>query len=157
MRGVLINARSIKNKFRELQALVTVNPWDIIAIIETSIHSQDRDFIGEFRLNGYCLFNKDRINKEGGGVLLYIRETLKPTEINLVTNHKLICIYINSNIKISLVLVYQKLQQNIQQDEDLYQTMGKLIENKISIIMGDLNSPGINWESLSSNNKDLQL
>ncbi len=47
-----------------------------------------------------------RINKEGGGVFLYIRETLKQTEINLVANHELICI--NINIKISLVLGYQK-------------------------------------------------
>ncbi len=60
------------------------------------------------------------------------------TGINLMTNHELICIDINSNIKIRLV-------------EDLYQTMGNLIENEISIIMGDLNSPTIiNWESLSS-------
>ncbi len=124
LRGVLINARSIRNKFRELQALVTVKLWGIIAITETQIHSQDRDFIGEFRLNGYCLFNKDRINKERGGVLLLIRETLKQTEINLVTNHELICIYINLNIKIRLVLVYQEPKQNIQLDENLYQTMG---------------------------------
>ncbi len=55
---------------------------------------------------GYCLFNNDRINKEGCGVLLYIREMLKPTEINLLTNHELICIDVNLNIKIRLVLVY---------------------------------------------------
>ncbi len=68
---------------------------DIIGITETWIHSQDRDFIGEFNINGYCLFNKDRITKEGGGVLLYIIETLKPTEINLIINHELIYIYVN--------------------------------------------------------------
>ncbi len=71
--GVLINPRSIRNKFGELQVLVTVKSWDIIAITETWIHSQHRDFIGEFRLNCYCLFNNNRINKEGGGVLLYYR------------------------------------------------------------------------------------
>ncbi len=63
--AVLINARSIRNKFRELQALVKVKSWDIIGITEIWIHSQDRDFIGEFNINRYCLFNKDRINKEG--------------------------------------------------------------------------------------------
>ncbi len=108
LRAVLINAKSIRNKFRELQALVKVKSWDIIGIIETWIHSQDRDFIGEFNINGYCLFNKDRINKEGGGVLLYIRETLKQIEINLVINHELICIDVNLNIKIRLILVYRK-------------------------------------------------
>ncbi len=76
--------------------------------------------------------------------MLYIRETLKLTEINIVTNHELICIDLNSNIKISLVLVYRKPKQNIKLDEDLYQTMGKFIENKISIIMGDLNFTSIN-------------
>ncbi len=70
LRLVLIKARSITNKFRELQALVKVKSWNITGITETWIHSQDRDFIGEFNINGYYLFNKDRINKEGGGVLL---------------------------------------------------------------------------------------
>ncbi len=45
----------------------------------------------------------NRINNERGGVLLYIREILKPTEIYLVTNHELICIDINLNIKNRLV------------------------------------------------------
>ncbi len=106
--AVLINARSIRNKFRELQALIKVKSWDIIGITEIWIHSQDRDLIWEFNINGYCIFNKDRINKEGGGVLLYIRETLKPTEINFVINHEHICIDVNLNIKIRLVLVYRK-------------------------------------------------
>ncbi len=48
LRGVLINARSIRNKFRELQALLTVKSWDIIEITETWIHSQERDLMGEF-------------------------------------------------------------------------------------------------------------
>ncbi len=51
LRAVLINVRSIRNKFRELQALVKVKSWDIIGITETLIHSQDRDFIGEFNIN----------------------------------------------------------------------------------------------------------
>ncbi len=127
MGAVLINTISIRNKFRELQALVKVKPWDIIGITETWIHSQD----GEFNINGYCLFNKDRINKEGGDVLLYLREMLKPTEINLVIKHEFICIDVNLNIKIRLVLVYRKPKQNIQLDEDLYETLTSLIENKV--------------------------
>ncbi len=35
--------------------------------------------------------------------------------------------------------------------------MTSLIENNVSIIIGDFNSPNINWESLSSNNEDSQL
>ncbi len=86
-----------------------------------------------------------------------VRETLKSTEINLVTNHELIYIDENLNIKITLVLVYRKPKQNIELDEDLYETLTSLIENKFSIIIGYFNSPSINWESLSSNNEDSQL
>ncbi len=46
LRAVLINARSIRNKFGELQALVKVKSWDINGITETWIHSEDRDFTG---------------------------------------------------------------------------------------------------------------
>ncbi len=66
--------------------------------------------------------------------MLYIRETLKPTEINLVTNHELICIDVNLNSKIRLILVYRKPKQNIQLDEDLYKTLTTLIENKVLIL-----------------------
>ncbi len=39
LRAVLIYSRSIRNKFRELQALIKVKSWDIIGITETWIHS----------------------------------------------------------------------------------------------------------------------
>ncbi len=67
------------------------------------------------------------------------------------------CIDVNLNIKIRLLLVYRKPKQNIQLDEDLYETLISLIVNKVSIIIGDFNSPSIGWESLSSNNEDSQL
>ncbi len=88
--------------------------------------------------------------------MLYIREKLKPIVINLVTNHELICINVNLNIKIRLVLVYWKPKQNIQLDEDCMKP-GLVWLKKVFIVIGDFNSPSINWESLSSNTEESQL
>ncbi len=98
LRAVLLNARSVRNKFDELKELTLVNSWDIIGITEIWIRSNDRDFIGEYRLKGYSLFNKDRLNKNGGGVLLYIKEALNPIEHSLDSNQEIM--YVDSNQEI---------------------------------------------------------
>ena len=37
----------------------------------------------ELRLAGYVMFRKDRMGRRGGGVLLYIRETIPACEVQL--------------------------------------------------------------------------
>ena len=54
----------------EFRALIALEKPEIVGITETWIHTDTRDFEGEFNLAGYSMFKKDRVNKEGGGVLL---------------------------------------------------------------------------------------
>ncbi len=103
----MLNARSVRNKFDELKELILVNSWDIIGIKETWIRSNDKYFIGEYSLKSYSLFNKDRFNKKGGGVLLFIKKALNPIKHSLDSNQEIICVYLNLEIKIRLVLVYR--------------------------------------------------
>jgi hypothetical protein len=63
--AALINARSLRNKFRELESLVLINKWDVITINETWVNADLRDFIGEYGIDGYKLFHKDRVNRMG--------------------------------------------------------------------------------------------
>ena len=76
------NARSIVNKFQQLETYVhDLNP-DIIGITEswTSSHIFD----SELKIDGYDLFRQDRpIDRDGGGVLLYVRSTLHAVQFNL--------------------------------------------------------------------------
>ena len=137
--------------------MISINSWDIVSITETWINTRDRDYIGEYSIEGYSIFHKDRLHKVGGGILIYIKEGLNPTEIKLNNNHELICIELNLNIVVRLVLVYRPPNQTAEIDRNLYHTLGEIIENKTSIIVGDFNSPSINWESLCSNNEDSKL
>ena len=62
--------------------LVTEKP-EIVGITETWIHTNTRDFEGEFEIPGYKTFKKDRLDREGGGVMLYVRGHLDPVECKI--------------------------------------------------------------------------
>ena len=74
--------------------MVTEKP-DIVGITETWIHTHTRDFEGEFHIPGYKIFKKDRLEREGGGVMLYIREYLNPVDCDLQTEHEMLGVVIN--------------------------------------------------------------
>ena len=64
-----LNARSIVNKKSELNIMV-----DDICITE-SWANNDITY-AKLGLAGYVMFRKDRMGRRGGGVLLYIKETI---------------------------------------------------------------------------------
>jgi len=76
------NARSIVNKFEQFETYVhDLNP-DIIGITESWTASHIFD--SELTIDGYDLFRQDRpVDRDGGGVLLYVRSTLHAVQCNL--------------------------------------------------------------------------
>ena len=74
---VVLNARSLRNKIPEFRALVASSAFDIIAVTETWVSAR-RDFDGEFHLPGYTMFKRDRVDRAGGGVMVYARHHLTP-------------------------------------------------------------------------------
>ena len=74
LRCVLLNARSLRNKVLDLQALLLEDYFPMIAITETWLDSSFLDF--ELGLNDYCVHRKDRQDRRGGGVLLAVHTEL---------------------------------------------------------------------------------
>ena len=68
------NARSIINKFSEFQVFVDNHAPHLIAITESWCSNSISN--AEINLGGYTLYRHDRINSVGGGVLLYVHESL---------------------------------------------------------------------------------
>ncbi len=58
--------------------------FDIIAITETCIDINSKNFVSEFKIEGYDLFHEDRKGRKEGGVALYIKDTLRFTVNNSV-------------------------------------------------------------------------
>ncbi|CAJ0950869.1 unnamed protein product [Ranitomeya imitator] len=73
---MLANARSLTNKMEELEAEISTGNFDIVGITETWL---DESYDWAVNLQGYSLFRKDRKNRRGGGVCLYVKSCLKST------------------------------------------------------------------------------
>ena len=148
----LLNAQSIRNKMDLFRAMVASEKLDIIGVTESWIHEETRDYLGEFEIPGYKLFKKDRVGRGGGGVLLYVKETLNPIDCNIVTEHELIGISINRLDRcLHIFLCYRPPHQSQVIDESLYNTLGSLIQNRFGIILGDFNGH-VNWRGLTPSN-----
>ena len=68
------DAKSIINMKTELNIMVGDIKPHIIGITESWANNDITD--AELGLEGYVMFRKDRMGKKGGGVLLYIKETI---------------------------------------------------------------------------------
>ena len=90
---VCLNARSIINKKNEFNIMVDDIKPHIIGITESWANNDITD--AELGLEGYVMFMKDRIERRGGGVLIYVKETIPAYEADcneamwckLVTGH----------------------------------------------------------------------
>ena len=81
LKCVSLNARSIMNKKSELNIMVNDSDPHIIGITESWANKHITD--AELGLEGYVMFRKDRMGRRGGGVLLYVKDTIPAYEIQL--------------------------------------------------------------------------
>ena len=139
-----LNARSIINKKSELNIMVDDIKPHIIGITESWAYNDITD--AELGLEGYVMFMKDRMGKRGGGVLLYIKETILAYEVqlqeeadckealwsNLVTGHT----------TITIGVVYRCPNITIQNIEKIHNAISEVGKGDC-IIMGDFNHGNI--------------
>ena len=148
---LLCNARSICNKFNELVSYIAVENPVIIALTETWLNSGYKHFIDEFSIPGYNLFHKDRTDRIGGGVLMYIKNSHIISETFYLSTHEALYIKIRSNndqsSSIKLILVYRPPNSSESFDVSLYNEIKSNVGTGNIVIMGDFNCPSVNWDS----------
>ncbi len=96
MKKASLNINSITKHIHELRTLMESKPIDILAINESKIDDTVLD--GEIHINGCSTIRNDRI-RNGGGVLIYISESISISERNVLLSNSLemICIEILKN------------------------------------------------------------
>ena len=80
-RCVSLNARSIVNKKNELNIMLEDIDPHIIDITESWANTDITD--AELGLTGYVMFRRNRIERRGRGVILYVKESIQAYEIKL--------------------------------------------------------------------------
>jgi Endonuclease-reverse transcriptase len=149
LKCIFFNARSIVNKLDDLMLIANKEDPDVIGIAETWLHKDIGN--GEINLEGYTFFRRDRescIKTRGGGVLLYVRNCYKATEVNDANDSKSESIWIkvigqgNNNIHIGIC--YRANDCCGDENKALFNSIKKYSEHPL-ILMGDFNYRDIDW------------
>ena len=145
----MFNARSLRNKVLDLQALLLVDIFDVVAITETWLDSNFGDH--ELLMDGFNIFRKDRHFQRGGGVLLAIRNHLPCSRrFDLEVDAEMLALEICLTHKIRVVVAVFYRSPNSDADtflSQLRQFLDKYSRTGLSnlIVTGDFNFPNIDW------------
>ncbi|CAJ0923047.1 unnamed protein product [Ranitomeya imitator] len=148
---MLANARSLTNKMEELEAEISTGNFDIVGITETWL---DESYDWAVNLQGYSLFRKDRKNRRGGGVCLYVKSCLKSTLREDISegNEDVESIWVeihggkNGN-KILIGVCYKPPNITETMESLLLKQIDEAATHNEVLVMEDFNYPDINWET----------
>ena len=151
---VCLNARSIINKKTELNIMVDDIKPHIIGITESWANKDITN--AELGLEGYVMFRKDRIGRRGGGVLLYIKDTIPAYEVQLQEeadcNEAIWCNLVTGHTAVIIGVVYRCPNITKQNNEKIHNVINEVSKGDC-IIMGDFNHGNIKWDTLQSTGK----
>jgi len=144
LKVLLLNARSIKGKLTEIQALSP--DYNIVCITETHIDSGFYD-AQLFLQSDKVIYRKDRTSK-GGGVLVAIDTNIPHTHPCIDSDCEIVCVNINLiDLNLSLICYYRPPAKN---DLDCFFDFIRRVKNLFSsnhlLLLGDFNMPGIDWK-----------
>ncbi len=89
--------------------------------------------VAELSLPGYAIFQKNRTNKKGGGVICYVKSTLASIKIDKQYAEYYDSIYVeiaHNNKKLILATVYRPPKLQAVEDTALYNEIQSLIQGK---------------------------
>ena len=97
-------------KIDELIALIQVEDFDVIALNETWLDTQNKHLLAEVSIHGYKGFHVDKATPSGrgGGSIMHVKNTLNPIErkSSATCTREIIQVDINPNNAVHLKLVY---------------------------------------------------
>ena len=134
-----LNIRSLRNKTTELSLLAQRAKANVIAITETWLDSSITD--SEVMIPGYNIVRKDR-STLGGGVCLYVKDTLAYNTRTDLSDDQFEAIWINLlSKKTKPILIGCVYRPPHQHDfvEKLDETLAKTAPHMETVILGDMN------------------
>ena len=144
----MLNARSIRNKFEDLETLAAANDYHIIGVSESWLDTENRDYLAEYHLPGYSLFSCERRNRSGGGVLLYIKTSLQATLIDKEKICNVDTVFLNIIVhgrRLKIGIIYRPPNLSTTADKKLFDQIIEISNSNESIIFGDFNLSVPSW------------
>ncbi|KAK4813674.1 LOW QUALITY PROTEIN: hypothetical protein QYF61_017641 [Mycteria americana] len=135
------------NKQEELEAIVHQENYDMVAIMETwwdDLHNWS------VAIDGYKLFRRDRQGRRGGGVALYVRESLDSLELN-DGDDRVECLWVRMRGKankadIVVGVCYRPPNQDDEAEKIFYKQLGEASRSLALVLVGDFTLPDVCWK-----------
>ncbi|XP_045584974.1 uncharacterized protein Ist1 isoform X2 [Procambarus clarkii] len=100
---LVTNPQSLTNCFDEFTAVVSRHQPDIVVVSETWF--SDTRPASQYNLDKYKMFNDDREGR-GGGVAVYVHESLRSSEVQLKAPPELECVWVNVDDRLIICGLY---------------------------------------------------
>ena len=146
-----LNARSLLNKTDELSKIVDLQhtPISIIAVCESWCNPSEPDSL--YSLAGYTLYRCDRQNNRGGGVALYVNNSINHTHLSNITMKSFESLWVEVDVGSSAPVVVGCSYRPPKSDPRLFchelersiHTLHPASSN--ILILGDLNAKHQSW------------
>lgn len=149
-----LNCRSIKNKFQNIEILLSeMNlKFDIIALTETWL--TENDDISYYNIDGYNTEYINRKNKHGGGIIIFINNQFSINKINELSfseNGYMDALALEvqvNNTKFNVACIYKPPSVNIHEFTNKFSNYVELLSTKDKCyICGDFNIDLLKYES----------
>ena len=147
------NARSLSNKMTLLQNYACEIKPKLIAVTETWAKPEMPD--GMYQLHGFNLLRADRHDKRGGGVMIYVDQTISHSQISLCSHPELefVCckLQLSNNELIGILCIYRPPNITDTGDLNLINIVDNFMKLKFTynVILGDFNMPSVDWKTLN--------
>ena len=146
-----LNARSLNKNITELKAILDDTGFDAVSISESWLRSRTPK--DRFLIPGYKKFRRDRRNKRGGGVCLYVREEYecKPIKLrNIPESPEMLWVEVTVNHKkIAIGTLYKAPKIPCKTFYDAYNSLVYIFSKyEDPVLLGDFNVNMLDKESL---------
>ena len=128
------NVQSLPPKIDELIALIQVENFDVIALNETWLDTENKHLLAEAAIHGYMIFYVDKPTPtaRGGGSIMYVKNTLNPMERKSSASYstrEIIQVDINHKnaVHLKFVLIYRNPRITAADDDELYTMLEKFL------------------------------
>jgi len=152
-RCMFTNVRSImnNNKLDELRHELVEKDVDLLGIAESWTHVDISD--AEISLEGYEMFRRDRGDRRGGGVLLYVKSQYVATNMSDRTAGLCETVWVSVKMEqgkeIVMGVCYRSPTADQKYEEELMKEIEQFAGGRV-IIMGDFNHGDIDWENMQA-------
>ncbi|CAH8566009.1 unnamed protein product [Dicrocoelium dendriticum] len=133
------------NKRDELCCFVASERPDVVGLAETWLHAEL--YTQELELNGYSCFRCDRLKNAHGGVLLYIRSSLRGRLVSTYRSDDGLCelLWCSIRLRRGELLVGAVYRSPLSRCLDWLPHLRTHMSRPHFLLMGDFNCPRIRW------------